>query len=92
AGMGDLVLTCTGEYSRNKRAGIALGQGATLSEFMREQKVLVEGVWTTRSALSLASSLGVEMPVAEKVHEVLFEDRRPADVVAEIMTREKKDE
>ncbi|MGE5485273.1 MAG: NAD(P)H-dependent glycerol-3-phosphate dehydrogenase [Ignavibacteriales bacterium] len=92
AGMGDLVLTCTGEYSRNRRAGIALGRGSTLADFMREQKVLVEGVWTTGSALSLASSLGVEMPVAEKVHEVLFENRRPADVVPEIMTREKKDE
>lgn len=92
AGMGDLVLTCTGEYSRNKRAGIALGRGSTMADFISEQKILVEGAWTTSSALSLAASVGVEMPVAQKVYEVLFENRRPADVVSEIMTRGKKDE
>ncbi|MCR4398145.1 MAG: NAD(P)-dependent glycerol-3-phosphate dehydrogenase [Firmicutes bacterium] len=92
AGMGDLVLTCTGEHSRNRRAGVALARGETLEQFVRRSRALVEGAGTTRCAVALAASLSVEMPVSEKVYEVLFEKRRPGDVVPEIMTRGKKNE
>ncbi len=92
AGMGDLVLTCTGEYSRNKRAGVALGKGRTLSDFVSESRALVEGAGTTRAAMSLSRILGVEMPVTEQVYEVLFEGKRPADAVPEVMGRDRKDE
>lgn len=92
AGMGDLVLTCMGEYSRNRRAGMALAAGQSLEEFVSSSRSLVEGAQTTRSVVMLARSSGVEAPVAEKVYEVLFEGRRPVDVVGEIMTRDKKTE
>jgi len=92
AGLGDLVLTCTGEYSRNRRAGQAIARGQTLEEFVRSTGALVEGAQTTREAVALADSLGVQMPVAREVYQILFEGKPPADVVWDIMTREKKTE
>lgn len=87
AGMGDLVLTCTGEYSRNRRAGIALGKGQPLEQVLAAVGV-VEGVPTTRAALALAKLHHVAMPVAEQVHRILFQNVAPMDGVMALMTRE----
>ena len=73
AGMGDLVLTCTGSLSRNRAVGLAIGGGATLDEALAGKETVAEGVTTTRSALALAEREGVEMPIVSMVHRMLFD-------------------
>jgi glycerol-3-phosphate dehydrogenase (NAD(P)+) len=92
AGMGDLVLTCTGALSRNRKVGVEIGRGRSLSEILADLHRVAEGVATTRAALGLASRHGVEMPIAAKVREVLFEGRPPRDAIAELLSRPLKDE
>lgn len=88
AGMGDLVLTCTGSLSRNRAVGEAIGRGATLDEALAGKETVAEGVETTRSALALARRASVEMPIIEMVHRILFE-RHPARVaLTQLMARE----
>jgi glycerol-3-phosphate dehydrogenase (NAD(P)+) len=92
AGVGDLVLTCTGSLSRNRSVGLEIGRGSTLSEVMAGRETVAEGVTTTRSAVALAKREGVDMPIATAVHRVLFE-RQPARwALVELMTRELKGE
>lgn len=88
-GIGDLVVTCTSRHSRNRRAGIALGMGKSLTEVLAETGMVVEGVATTRAACQLADRLGVEMPIAREVHDVLFIGQSPRAGVANLMQREK---
>jgi glycerol-3-phosphate dehydrogenase (NAD(P)+) len=88
AGIGDLVLTCTGSLSRNRAVGIAVGGGATLDEALAGKETVAEGVATTRSALALAEREGVEMPIVSMVHRVLFDDLAPHRGVTELMARE----
>jgi len=92
AGMGDLVLTCTGDLSRNRSVGIQLGQGRTLSAILSEMRMVAEGVKTTESTCLLAWKLGVEMPIAFKVNEILYNDRPARDAVIELMSRDLKAE
>ncbi len=92
AGMGDLVLTCTGALSRNRRVGIEIGRGRALPEILTDLRMVAEGVATTRAALGLASRQGVELPIAAKVKEVLFEGRPPKDAIADLLSRPLKDE
>lgn len=92
AGMGDLVLTCTGDLSRNRTVGIQLGQGRKLAEILAEMRMVAEGVKTTESTCLLAKSLGVEMPIAFKVNEILYHDRPARTAVLELMTRDLKAE
>jgi len=92
AGVGDLVLTCTGDLSRNRTVGIQLGQGRKLAEILGEMRMVAEGVKTTESTCLLARSLGVEMPIAFKVHEILYDDRPARTAVLELMTRDLKAE
>ena len=92
AGMGDLVLTCTGDLSRNRSVGIQLGQGRTLTEILAEMRMVAEGVKTTESTCLLAWKLGVEMPIAFKVNEILYHDRPARDAVIELMSRDLKAE
>ncbi|MFZ5813684.1 MAG: NAD(P)H-dependent glycerol-3-phosphate dehydrogenase [Bacillota bacterium] len=87
AGLGDLVLTCTGDSSRNRRAGIAIGQGQSAAEFVAETHLTVEGIPTTRAAWSLAQSLGVRMPITEVIHAILYEGLRPIDGLQRLMAR-----
>lgn len=87
SGLGDLVLTCTGDLSRNRRLGIALAKGARLDDLLTSRMV-AEGVETTRSALALARRYRVEMPIAEQVHAVLFEGKSPRDAAADLMARD----
>jgi len=88
AGLGDLVLTCTGELSRNRALGIALGQGQTLAQVQAATPMVAEGVRTTAAGLGLARRWGVEMPILEQMHRVLFEQRAPREAVAELMRRD----
>ncbi len=92
AGMGDLILTCTGKLSRNRSVGEQLGRGRTLDEVLAEMKMVAEGVETTRATCELAARRGVEMPIANEVRAVLFEGRPPAEAVRNLMTREPKPE
>jgi len=92
AGMGDLVLTCTGDLSRNRSVGMKLGEGMRLAEILAEMRMVAEGVKTTESALSLARRLHVDMPITEKVFQVLHEDKPARDAVIELMTRNPKAE
>ena len=88
AGMGDLVLTCTGSLSRNRAVGVAVGQGATLEQALAGKETVAEGVGTTRSALALAEREGVEMPIASMVQRVLFDGHPAQRAVADLMARE----
>jgi glycerol-3-phosphate dehydrogenase (NAD(P)+) len=92
AGIGDLVLTCTGSLSRNRALGVAVGQGATLDEALAGKETVAEGVATTRSALALAAREGVEMPIVGMVHRILFDGHSARRAVAELMGRELRSE
>jgi len=91
--MGDLVLTCTGDLSRNRTVGKGLGSGMTLAEVTASLGGQVaEGVRTTASTTLLAQKVGMEMPLVEGVRQVLYEDRDPREVVAQLMGRPLKRE
>lgn len=92
AGMGDLVLTCTGSLSRNRSVGIAVGQGTALADVLASTETVAEGVVTTTSALALAERQRVDLPIARAVSRVLFESASARDVVAELMGRELRPE
>ncbi len=92
AGMGDLVLTCTGGLSRNRRVGIALGQGRTLDDILNEMQMVAEGIKTTAAAHQLAHREGVEMPIVDEIHRVLFEGAAPQQAVAALMGRPQRPE
>ena len=87
AGIGDLVLTCTGSLSRNRAIGMEVGGGATLSEALAGKETVAEGVATTQSALALAAREGVEMPIVSMVHRVLFDGLPAERGVIELMAR-----
>lgn len=91
-GIGDLIVTCGSVHSRNRKAGYLMGQGKTAKEAMDEVKMVVEGVYSAKAALSLAKKYNVEMPIVEKVNEILFEDKLAKDALEELMTRDKKSE
>jgi glycerol-3-phosphate dehydrogenase (NAD(P)+) len=88
AGLGDLVLTCTGSLSRNRAVGVAIGEGRTLDEALAGKETVAEGVLNTQSALALAQRAGVEMPIVEATHRILFDGQSPRDAIAELMVRE----
>jgi glycerol-3-phosphate dehydrogenase (NAD(P)+) len=92
SGMGDLVLTCTGDLSRNHTVGVQLGQGNTLPEILRQMRAVAEGVSSASSAVALGQRYGVEMPIAEHVHAVLHGHMKPHDAVMALMTRALKRE
>jgi glycerol-3-phosphate dehydrogenase (NAD(P)+) len=92
AGMGDLIATCFSDQSRNRRVGVALGRGQSLEEIVAEMNMVAEGVKSTEAILDLASKHETELPIAEMVGAVLYEGRRPADMVEGLMTREAKAE
>ncbi len=92
AGMGDLILTCTGELSRNRTVGYELGQGRKLAEILGGTHTVAEGVDTTRATHDLARREGIEMPIVDEVYAVLFKDRHPREAVENLMLREPKPE
>ncbi len=92
SGIGDLIVTCTSMHSRNRRAGILLGQGRSLRETLDEVKMVVEGVHTVEAACHLAQKYQVSMPITEAISQVLFHDKNVEDAVLELMTRDGKAE
>ncbi len=92
SGIGDLIVTCTSMHSRNRRAGILLGQGKSLEETLAEVKMVVEGVNTVKAACDLAHKMNVELPITEAIYAVLFEGKDREVAVLELMNRENKAE
>ncbi len=92
SGIGDLIVTCASTHSRNRKAGMLIGQGYTMQEAMDEVKMVVEGVYSAKAANVLAKKYGVEMPIVEQVNQVLFEGQPAKDGVYELMLRERKSE
>ncbi len=92
AGMGDLVLTCTGELSRNRTVGMELGRGKKLDDILKDMKQVAEGVKTAKSAKDLALKVGVELPICEQVYCIAWEGKAPRAAVAELMGRTPKRE
>jgi len=92
AGIGDLLLTCTGDLSRNRTVGIQLGQGRRIKDILAEMRMVAEGVKTAKSIHFLARRIGVEMPICEQVYRVIYEDKDPRVVVRELMERDLKHE
>ena len=91
-GLGDLVLTCTGDLSRNRTVGLKLGQGKKLSTILSEMNMVAEGVMTTRSAWNLAGKMEVEMPILEQVYQVLYKDKPCNEAVSDLLSRSLKQE
>jgi len=91
-GLGDLVLTCTGNLSRNRTVGLKLGQGKNLSTALSEMTMVAEGVKTTKSCYNLADRLGVEMPILEQTYQVLYEEKDCHKAVDELFQRNLKEE
>lgn len=87
SGMGDLVLTCTGDLSRNRSVGVQLGQGKTLDTILGSMQMVAEGVRTSKSAKQLADREGVEMPITDEVFAMLYQEKAPRKTVADLMTR-----
>jgi glycerol-3-phosphate dehydrogenase (NAD(P)+) len=92
AGLGDLVLTCTGQLSRNRQVGVELGKGRGLSEILGGMNTVAEGVKTAHSTRQLGQRLGVEMPIVEQTHAILYQDVSARDAVQRLMERELKQE
>ena len=92
SGMGDLVLTCTGDLSRNRQVGLKLGHGQKLYDILDQMKMVAEGVKTTKSVYDLAKKLKVELPITDQVYSILYEDKDPSLAVKELMSRDLKEE
>ncbi len=92
SGVGDLIVTCTSMHSRNRRAGILIGQGKTAEEAQQEVKMVVEGIRTCKAAKELSDKMGVEMPIVNEAYRVLFCGGSPCDAVQNLMGRGKKHE
>lgn len=92
SGIGDLIVTCTSMHSRNRRAGILLGQGKSLAETLDTVQMVVEGVNTVQAACHMAEKYGVSMPITEAINNVLFHGKNVEDAVLELMTRDGKAE
>jgi glycerol-3-phosphate dehydrogenase (NAD(P)+) len=91
-GIGDLIVTCESKHSRNRKAGMLMGQGYTMQQATDEVKMVVEGVYSAKAAIGLAHKYGVSMPIIEEVNKVLFEDKPARDAVTELMMRDRKSE
>ena len=88
AGMGDLVLTCTGDLSRNRTVGFQVGKGKSIHEITARMKMVAEGIKTAKSAHQLARKMNVVMPIVDQVYEILYQDKDPQQAVKELMTRD----
>lgn len=90
SGIGDLIVTCTSMHSRNRRAGILMGEGKNLEETLKEIGMVVEGITTTNVAYKLSKKYGIEMPITEEIYKVLYENKNPEKAVTNLMTRSRK--
>jgi glycerol-3-phosphate dehydrogenase (NAD(P)+) len=92
AGFGDLILTCTGDLSRNHTVGKKIGQGQTVDHILGQMRMVAEGVKTAKSVYNLSRKLGVEMPISHEICRILYEDLSPREAVTRLMTRDLKQE
>ncbi|MGL5439187.1 MAG: NAD(P)H-dependent glycerol-3-phosphate dehydrogenase [Filifactoraceae bacterium] len=92
SGIGDLIVTCTSKHSRNRRAGVLIGQGLSIDEVLKEVDMVVEGIVATEVARDLAIKLGVEMPITFEIYELLYGDTNAEEAVTRLMLRGKKHE
>jgi glycerol-3-phosphate dehydrogenase (NAD(P)+) len=92
AGLGDLVLTCTGAMSRNRSAGVELGRGRSAEEILKSTRMAIEGIHTTAATMDLARSKSVEMPITEQMYAMLYGHRSPREALRELMDRSLKPE
>ena len=92
AGLGDLVLTCTGDLSRNRTVGIELAHGRRLEEIVNSMRMVAEGIKTTNAAVALATRCGVEMPIAEQMYQMLHFGQSPQEAIRQLMERSLKTE
>jgi glycerol-3-phosphate dehydrogenase (NAD(P)+) len=91
-GLGDLVLTCAGDLSRNRKVGLEIAQGKNIQEITKGTRTVAEGVRNTRSVYLLAQRVGVEMPIVEQMYQVIYEGKKPSDAVRQLMQRSLKAE
>lgn len=89
SGIGDLIVTCASKHSRNRKAGMLMGQGKTMDEAMKEVAMVVEGVYSAKAAKALASKYNICMPIVDEVNAVLFENKDPKQAVDALMLRDK---
>jgi len=92
SGMGDLIVTCTSQHSRNRKAGYLIGQGKTMQQAINEVQMVVEGIYSAKAALALAMKHGVSMPIVEQVNAILFEEKPAKEAVIDLLSRSKKNE
>lgn len=92
SGIGDLIVTCDSKHSRNRRAGVLIGQGYSLEEAVKEVNMVVEGAVSAKAALNLSKKYHVDMPLTEAVNDVLFNGKKPLDAVNELMNRDNTSE
>ncbi len=92
SGIGDLLLTCTGDLSRNRTVGLKLGQGKSLQQLTEEMSMVAEGIKTTRSIFDLSGKLDIEMPILEQVYNILYKDKSCSDAVKDLLARDLRDE
>ena len=92
SGIGDLIVTCASRHSRNRKAGMLIGQGYSMEEAMKEVNMVVEGVYSARAAVALAEKYGVDLPIIEQVNQVLFYGQSARDAVMELMLRTRRPE
>jgi glycerol-3-phosphate dehydrogenase (NAD(P)+) len=92
AGLGDLVLTCTGELSRNRTVGLQIAEGKTVPEIVSSMRMIAEGIETSKAAFELAQRAEVEMPITAEVYRIIYQDKDPRKAVRELMTRRLKEE
>jgi len=92
AGLGDLVLTCTGNLSRNRTVGLQIAEGRAVSEIVSSMTMIAEGIETSKAAFLLAQKMEVDMPITAEVYRIIFEDKDPREAVRELMTRKLKEE
>ncbi len=89
SGIGDLIVTCASMHSRNRKAGILIGQGKTMDEAIKEVHMVVEGVYSAKAALALGKKYHISLPIIEQVNQVLFENKSAKEAVADLMLRDK---
>lgn len=90
SGLGDLVLTCTGDLSRNRQVGLRIGKGEKLKDIVTSMKMVAEGVKTSKALYELGKKIGVDLPITEQVYKILYEDKDPKEATMELMIRELK--
>lgn len=91
-GVGDLIVTCSSRHSRNRRAGVLIGQGMDMDSAMKEVQMVVEGVYSAKAALAMGKKYGITLPIIEEVNHVLFDHKDPNQAVSDLMGRDRKSE